>query len=306
MTEIPDDAIPVLDHGYVRFEDSMGNDLKVVNAAKASFAKKSLEFGKNEKGLMNYLKREKEYSPFRHALITFEVRAPLMIARQWWKYVVGSDHTMDAWNEASRRYVTEEPQYHVPEWRAAPASRKQGSMTFVSPSGELETMLNFQTRRLEERQLQSAQDYNDAIEAGIAPEQARVFLLAYGLYVQWWWTGSLQSILHFLDERLAENAQSAMHEYAIVVRRIAQEYFPVSIGSHDCTKGDTTPNLDRIDHPANTNDWTQSYSRQGYQVYRCRYCGDYWGCRHQYDAGTGQDDRWLGFGPNLEDVRRHY
>lgn len=278
----------------------MGNDLKVVNAAKASFRKKSLEFGKDEKGLMNYLKRENEYSPFRHALMTFEVRAPLMIARQWWKYVVGSDHTMDAWNEASRRYVTEEPEYHTPEWRWAPASRKQGSGAPL-PSD----VARGWDKLLLSRQEQSIADYNSAIENGVAPEQARVFLLAYGMYVQWWWTGSLQSILHFLDERLAENAQSAMHEYAIVVRRIAQEHFPVSIGVHDCTKDDES-NLDHVEHAANAQDDGPYGSYQCYQVYRCRYCGDYFGCRHQYDPGSGNDDRWHRFGANVADVKRHY
>jgi hypothetical protein len=70
----------------------------------------------------------------------------------------------------------------------------------------------------------------------------------------------------------------------------------------DCHEND----LERIDHQANSKDWDHGYTRQGYQVYRCKRCGDYWGCRHQYDAGTGHDDRWHRFGPNFDDVKRHY
>src|SRR5690606_24840882 len=78
----------------------MGSDLSVVNAARASFAKESHEFSEADERLIRFLAREGHTSPFRHAMATFEIKAPLMVARQWWKYVVGSDHTMEAWNEA--------------------------------------------------------------------------------------------------------------------------------------------------------------------------------------------------------------
>lgn len=145
----------VLDHGYVRLVDQMGTDLSVVNAARASFAKESPEFGPNDEWLLRYLLRRNEMSPFRHALMTFEVYAPLMVARQWWKYVVGSDHTMDAWNESSRRYVTEEPVYYTPEWREAPDNRKQGSGARLGGRGDGWTTL------LKRRQEQSIRTYEE-------------------------------------------------------------------------------------------------------------------------------------------------
>lgn len=70
---------------------------------------------------------------------------------------------------------------------------------------------------------------------------------------------------------------------------------------HDCDR-----DLVTIDHPANTVDARGAGSSQGYQVYHCRVCNDYWGCRYQYDPGTGHDDHWKRFGPNVEDVKRHY
>lgn len=80
---------------------------------------------------------------------------------------------------------------------------------------------------------------------------------------------------------------------------------------HDCQVsswrlgGSRSPGLVPIDHPANSVDWN-GYSSQGYQVYRCTECGDYWGCRYQYDPGTGADDRWHRFGPDINLVKRHY
>lgn len=216
-------TIQCLDHGYVRRVDWMGTDLSVVNAARASFEKESLVFGESDERLLAYLWRRNETSPFRHGVMTYEVYAPLMIARQWWKYVVGSDHTLDAWNESSRRYVTEEPVYYSPTWRGAPDNRKQGSGGVVD--------MPWLTARLAERHEQSIRDYDDAIADGVAPEQARVFLLAYGLYVRWRWTASIQSILHYLDQRLEEGAQSEMWPYATAVRDMTLEIFPKVI---DC------------------------------------------------------------------------
>ncbi|MFN9115004.1 MAG: FAD-dependent thymidylate synthase, partial [Bacteroidota bacterium] len=128
--------IQVLDKGYVRLVDKMGSDLSVVNAARASFAKESKEFTQQDAKLLNFLARENHMSPFRHAFATFEFKAPLMVARQHWKYVVGSDHTMDSWNESSRRYITMDPEFYFPsaeEWRLAPEDKKQGSQGIADP-----------------------------------------------------------------------------------------------------------------------------------------------------------------------------
>lgn len=92
--------VEVLDKGYVRLIDHMGSDLSFVNAARASFAKESEKLDEKDKKLLAFLLRENHISPFRHAFLTFEFKAPLMVARQHWKYVVGSDHTMDSWNES--------------------------------------------------------------------------------------------------------------------------------------------------------------------------------------------------------------
>lgn len=218
------DKVPVLDQGYVRLVNYMGDDLAVVNAARVSFAKESINFDERDEKLIKFLIKNGHTSPFRHAFMKFEVKAPLMVARQWWKYVVGSDHTMDGWNEMSRRYVQDEPEFYIPEeWRAAPENRKQGS------GGTLEGM-RLHTDRLASLVSLGQRYYDEAIADGIATEQARLFLPAYGMYTSWIWTASLQSLMHFLRQRLAHDAQWEFQQYAKVVGTFVEDRFPVCYG----------------------------------------------------------------------------
>jgi len=217
----------VLDKGYVRLVDTMGSDLSVVNAARASFAKESQELSVQDARLIDFLVRENHMSPFRHAFLTFEFKAPLMVARQHWKYIVGSDHTMDAWNESSRRYITMDPEFYLPtaeQWRLAPENKKQGSAGLAGPwigsvlTTELMQLIN-----------KSESLYNMAMEQGIAPEQARLFLPAYSMYVVYRWSCSLQSVALFLNQRLSEDSQIEIQEYAKAIYSLSKEKFPVSI-----------------------------------------------------------------------------
>ena len=106
------DITKVLDHGYVRMLGSLGSDIDVVNAARVSYDKEVLEFSDKDSSLLSYLIKHKHDSTLRHCAISFEIYAPLMVARQWYKHAVASTHLDDqlGWNESSRRYVTEEPQ----------------------------------------------------------------------------------------------------------------------------------------------------------------------------------------------------
>ncbi|EJV61783.1 thymidylate synthase, flavin-dependent [Bacillus wiedmannii] len=219
--------INVLDKGYVRLVDTMGCDLSVVNSARVSYDKESTELTDRDIRLIKFLAREGHTSPFRHATLQFEIYAPLMVARQHWKYIVGSDHTMDAWNESSRRYVTEEPAFYIPnenEWRKAPENSKQGSGNLISPSGGF-----IFTDELEKYIEEGERLYQFALDSGVCAEQARLFLPAYGMYVRYYWTASLQSVVHFLNQRLAHDAQVEIQAYAKAVLELTKEQFPVSI-----------------------------------------------------------------------------
>lgn len=222
-------TLAVLDHGYVRLVDVMGSDLTVVNAARVSFDKESFELNDKDRRLIRFLATHGHTSPFRHATLQFEIYAPLMTARQWWKYVVGSMHQdpLGAWNESSRRYVTEQVEFYVPgpnQWRSAPKNKKQGSGEPVGePLGEQ------LTRRLIELQDLGEQMYEIALKNGVCAEQARLFLPAYGLYVRWYWTCSLQALAHFLNQRLEDDAQWEIRQFAVAVYKLVKPYFEESL-----------------------------------------------------------------------------
>lgn len=225
-------SINVLDKGYVRLVDHMGTDLNVVNAARASFQKEANELTPKDARLIKFLANEGHWSVFRHCFATIEVKAPLEVARQWWKYVVGqaqTDSFSTAWNEASRRYVTLDTEYYCPkhnEWRSAPDNKKQGS---GGPLGTFEGEML--TQALEEYQREGAQLYKWAMEMNVAPEVARLFIPAYGMYTVWRWSSSIQGFAFFLNQRMEEEGpQSEIRDYARAVYKLVQPLWPVSIG----------------------------------------------------------------------------
>lgn len=220
----------VLNNGYVRLVDTMGSDLSVVNSARVSFNKATDILRPEDEKLISYLARNDHTSPFRHATLQFEIYAPLMVARQWWKYLIGSSHQdpFTAWNESSRRYVTEEIEFYLPTsdaWRSKPENSKQGSGPCLDEKigGEALSRL---LKQIDDGMI----NYNWAIENNIATEQARLFIpSAYGLMVRWYWTASLQGVAHFLVQRTDGHAQFEIREYANAVKELASERFPVSI-----------------------------------------------------------------------------
>ena len=225
------EPIKVLDEGYVRLVDVLGDDLSIVNAARVSYDKEKNAFDERDAKLLNFLIREQHTSPFRHAALTFEVYAPLFVARQWWKYAVSSTHVDDqnGWNESSRRYITEDERFYIPlpnEWRSKPENSKQGS---GEPVDEEIGQKYFDM--LCEAVVQGTEAYHMAMEDGIAPEIARLFLPAYGMYVRWRWTVSLQGVLTFLDQRIEHDAQWEIQQYAFAVKDLAHHAFPETFAS---------------------------------------------------------------------------
>jgi thymidylate synthase (FAD) len=221
--------VNVLDHGYVILHEVLGTDLTVVNSARVSYDKRTEELRDSDKKLINFLLEHGHMSPFRHAMLQFEFNAPMMVCRQHWRYIVGSDHTMDSYNESSRRYVTDEPTFYIPqlnEWRSAPDNKKQGSGDPVSYD-----IGGHYTQALINLVEQGLKLYEAAMSDGIAAEQARLFLPSNGMYVRYYWTASLQSVIHFLQQRLEHDAQKEIQVYAQAVRELARERFPYSIGA---------------------------------------------------------------------------
>lgn len=220
----------VLDEGYVRLVDTLGDDLSIVNAARVSYDKESNDFTERDAKLVKFLLREKHTSPFRHAALTFEVYAPLFVARQWWKYAVASTHIDDqnGWNESSRRYITEDEKFYIPlpdQWRSKPENSKQGSGEPV----DIEVGQKY-FDMLCQAVVDGTEAYHMAMNDGVAPEIARLFLPAYGMYVRWRWTTSLQGVLTFLDQRIEHDAQWEIQQYAKAVLDLSRQAFPETIG----------------------------------------------------------------------------
>jgi len=232
-----------------RAQELLGkDDLTTVNAAKASFQKSSQFLNTSEKRLINFLAKNHETSPFRHSLVSLEVYAPLFTARQWHKYKVGSRHTEDteepiglyfgqgdqegfddalvAWNESSRRYLTIAPEFYVPEkWRLAPDNKKQGSGGFLQEQKRYDEIIAL----LKKNYSTGLALYDLLNEEGMAPELNRLFLPSYGLYISWRWTASIVSICHFLKERMADNAQYEIQQYAQAIHQLVYQIFPESV-----------------------------------------------------------------------------
>lgn len=218
--------ITVLDKGYVRLVDHMGDDLRIVNAARVSYDKASENWTDRDASLLSFLMREGHTSVLRHASLTFECYAPLMVARQWYKHAVGSTYLEDqnGWNESSRRYVTENEEFYLPlpeQWRSKPANSKQGSgENFDEIDGA-----RF-TDKLEKFYQDAQHMYEFYLLEGVAPEQARLFLPANGLYIRFYWTVSLAAFIHFLQLRDESHAQFEIQEYARAMRALVEPEFP--------------------------------------------------------------------------------
>jgi len=197
--------------------DSMGSDLSVVNAARVSFGKNHKEFDNDKDSrLIHYLAKHKHLSPFGHAFASFHVKAPIFVARQLVK------HKFLRWNEISRRYVDDEPEFYTPdEWRGRSQDKKQGSSGVVSLSGDYDDWTYNES---------CLAMYNDLLADGVAPEQARM-VLPQSTLTEWYWSGSLDAFASMCNLRCASDTQ---YESRIVANQISEkmaELFPVSWAS---------------------------------------------------------------------------
>jgi thymidylate synthase (FAD) len=210
--------------------DSMGSDLSVVNAARVSFGKKSegvlawkqetedmtrpvrVPTEADEK-LIRYLAKNNHISPFGHCFASFHVKAPIFVARQLVK------HSFLRWNEVSRRYVDDEPEFYVPDvWRGRSADKKQGSEGVVE---------GITTKEYNEVCLDV---YEQMIIAGVAPEQARM-VLPQSTMTEWWWSGSLDAFARMCKLRCATDTQYETRIVADQISSVMGDLFPVSWGA---------------------------------------------------------------------------
>jgi thymidylate synthase (FAD) len=216
--------------------DHMGTDLSVVNSARVSFGKKSVweydtsqhsgfnayQLSKKDTKLIHYLAKHKHLSPFGHAFASFHVKAPIFVARQLVK------HKFLRWNEISRRYVDEEPEFYVPDgWRGRAEDKKQGSSGAVDLDEDTFRVASMYEAYYGDLNESSLGVYRDLLDQGVAPEMARM-VLPQSTMTEWYWSGSLDAFAQMCALRLKDDTQ---YESRLVAQQINEEMsklYPVS------------------------------------------------------------------------------
>ena len=206
----------------VTYIDHMGSDLSVVNAARVSFGKKSewmprIHYGEQlvlkpkDAKLIKYLAKHKHKSPFNHTFVTFHVKAPIFVARQLQK------HEYMPWNEVSRRYVDDDPEFYFPlTWRGRSTDKKQGS------EGEVKSNFNINYHTMT-----ALKGYQQMLDEGVAPEQARM-VLPQSMMTEWYWSGTLFAFAKMCSLRLKSDTQEETQLVAQKVALTMAKIYPVS------------------------------------------------------------------------------
>jgi thymidylate synthase (FAD) len=217
----------------VDYLGGFGSDATVVNAARVSFHKECAEFEEKDTKLIKYLAKHKHFSPFNHAFLSFRVKAPIFVARQLVK------HKFLPWNEVSRRYVDEEPEFYMPDgWRERGENIKQGSgegfvteyvfREFDGSGHPHQHGVDEGAEQVAEQAVEWAlESYNAMLYAGVAPEQARM-LLPQNMMTEWIWSGTLGAFLDMLVLRLDPHTQKESRDVANLIAMHVERVFPVS------------------------------------------------------------------------------
>ncbi|MCC6221222.1 MAG: FAD-dependent thymidylate synthase [Deltaproteobacteria bacterium] len=213
----PPDAIRVLDKGFVRLVDCMGDDSSIVQAARVSYqtGTKTLEA---DEGLIRYLMRHRHTTPFEMVEFKFHCRMPIFVARQWIR------HRTASVNEMSGRYSEMPEMFYEPSpelCTTQSAQNKQGgSGTQIENSADVALTFG-------EMQAEIYQHYKGYLAMGMRRELARVNL-PLAMYTEWYWKIDLHNLLHFLDLRLGSHAQYEIREFALAMAEIVSERVPIT------------------------------------------------------------------------------
>ena len=216
---IPDSSISVLDHGFVRLDDAMADDLSVVNAARVSFARRREEVDDADAGLIRFLMRDRHGTPFEHNSFRFHIRCPIFVAREWFRHRIGS------FNEFSMRYAKATDDFYVP---AAEDVRSQvgkpGSYSFEPVDPELAERTREELQALYDTAYAT---YTRLVEDGVARELARS-VLPVGAYTEFYWTVNARALMNFVSLRAADTAQREIRLYAEACERFLAERMPIT------------------------------------------------------------------------------
>jgi thymidylate synthase (FAD) len=217
--KILDKKFKVLDKGFIRLVDYLGNDSRIVQAARVSYGKGTKTY-REDKGLINYLLRNDHTSPFEQVVFTFHVKLPIFVARQWIR------HRTARLNEISGRYSVMKSEFYLPSTGGIAfqsENNKQGRAGTAVPKALQKKVLSI----LEKYQTELYGAYEDLLEHNIARELARINL-PLSLYTEWYWQIDLHNLFRFIKLRLDAHAQMEIREYAEVLMTIGKTVCPVA------------------------------------------------------------------------------
>jgi len=220
-------AIPVLDHGFVRVIDYMGDDMAITQAARVSYGKGTKKVS-NDEGLIRYLMRHWHSTPFEMCEVKFHVKLPVFVARQWIR------HRTANVNEYSARYSILDREFYIP------APDALAAQSTVNNQGRGEVLEGAEADRVLEILKADAGRSYDNYEAmlsqdgqkGLARELARMNLPA-NIYTQWYWKVDLHNLFHFLRLRADAHAQYEIRVYADAICNIVADWVPMAYGAFE-------------------------------------------------------------------------
>jgi len=221
---ILDKEFPVLDKGFVRLVDYMGGDARIVQAARVSYGAGTKSF-REDSALIDNLLRQEHTSPIEQVILTFHVKLPIFVARQWIR------HRTARVNEVSGRYSVMKDEFYVPEAATIALQNqdnKQGRASEALPEEEAAGYI----ARMEAAQKASYGEYSELIEAGLARELARIDL-PLSLYTEWYWQIDLHNLFRFIQLRIDPHAQFEIREYARVILDITRAVAPAACASFE-------------------------------------------------------------------------
>lgn len=220
--EILDKEFPVLDKGFVRLVDYFGGDRRIVQAARVSYGEGTKTVSQDG-ALIDYLLRHQHTSPFEQVVMTFHVKMPIFVARQWVRHRTGR------MNEVSGRYSIMKEEFYVPEESKVSfqsSNNKQGRAEQAFDKESAEKIIC----DLQNGQKAAYEDYSELIEKGLAREIARINL-PLSLYTEFYWQMDLHNLFRFLKLRLDSHAQYEIREYAEALLEICKKVAPMATES---------------------------------------------------------------------------
>lgn len=221
--KILDKPFKVLDKGFIRLVDYLGSDERIVQAARVSYGKGTDSVSKDE-ALIDYLMRQQHTSPFEQVVLTFHLKMPIFVARQWVR------HRMGRMNELSGRFSVMQEEFYVPAKEDIDPQKKdrlERALEPVEPAEAAKIQAD-----LKKGQKKAYESYKDLIEKGLAREIARINL-PISLYTEFYWQMDLNNLFRFLKLRLDPHAQLEMRKYAEIILEVVRKVCPVATASFE-------------------------------------------------------------------------